>query len=88
MTLAPPSHQACPTAPGQVPSATLRTRVTVPLRFPDGYSTPVEDFTCNGLVDDKEHLLLGLGDWRTPCCAPHSPRALILAAFAATAAPR
>jgi GTP cyclohydrolase II len=65
------------------PSATVRTRVTVPLRFPDGYATPAEVFTFTGLADGKEHLLLGLGDWRTalrrsagggpaPLVRPHS----------------
>src|SRR4051794_41653982 len=42
----------------------VRTRVTVPLRFPDGYATTADVFTFTGLSDGKEHLLLGLGDWR------------------------
>ena len=46
------------------PAATVRTQVTVPLRFPDGYATTAQVFTFDGLVDGKEHLLLGLGDWR------------------------
>jgi GTP cyclohydrolase II len=64
-------------------SATVRTRVTVPLRFPDGYATTAEVFTFSGLADGKEHLLLGLGDWRAalgrsagggaaPLVRPHS----------------
>jgi GTP cyclohydrolase II len=63
--------------------ATVRTRVTVPLRFPDGYATTAEVFTFAGLADGKEHLLLGLGDWRAalgraaaggaaPLVRPHS----------------
>lgn len=62
---------------------TVRTRVTVPLRFPDGYATTAEVFTFSGLADGKEHLLLGLGDWRgalgrssaggpAPLVRPHS----------------
>jgi GTP cyclohydrolase II len=46
------------------PPARVRTRVTVPLAFPDGYSTVAEVFTFTGLVDGREHLALGLGDWR------------------------
>jgi GTP cyclohydrolase II len=64
-------------------AATVRTRVTVPLRFPDGYATTAEVFTFTGLADGKEHLLLGLGDWRgalrrsdgggaAPLVRPHS----------------
>ncbi|HKS98679.1 MAG TPA: GTP cyclohydrolase II [Rugosimonospora sp.] len=45
------------------PVATVRTQVTVPLRFPDGYATTARVFTFNGLVDAREHLALGLGDW-------------------------
>ena len=44
------------------PAATERTRVTVPLRFPDGYATTAEVITFHGLVDGKEHLALALGD--------------------------
>ena len=61
----------------------VRTQVTVPLRFPDGYATTADVFTFVGLVDGKEHLLLGLGDWRraversaaggdAPLVRPHS----------------
>jgi GTP cyclohydrolase II len=63
--------------------ATVRTDVSVPLRFPDGYATTAQVFTFNGLVDGKEHLLLGLGDWQgalvrgtlggsAPLVRPHS----------------
>src|SRR5690348_12332720 len=43
-------------------SAQIRTRVTVPLRFPDGYATTAEVITFTGLADGKEHLALALGD--------------------------
>ena len=46
-----------------LPSASIRTQVPVPLRFPDGYATTVRMFSFNGLVDGREHLALGLGDW-------------------------
>ena len=45
------------------PVATVRTRVTVPLRFPDGYATTARVFSFDGLVDAREHLAFGLGDW-------------------------
>ena len=68
---------------GPVVPATVRTAVTVPLRFPDGYTTTARGFTFEGLADGKEHLLLGLGDWRralersagggaAPLVRPHS----------------
>jgi GTP cyclohydrolase II len=39
----------------------VRTRVTVPLRFPDGYATTAEVITFAGLADGREHLALALG---------------------------
>ena len=47
------------TAPAEV-----RTNVQVPLKFVDGFSTTADVFTFFGLEDGKEHLALGLGDWR------------------------
>lgn len=44
------------------PTATIRTQVTLPLRFVDGYATTARAFTFNGLVDGREHLALGLGN--------------------------
>lgn len=66
-----------------VPVASERTRVRVPLAFADGYSTTADVVTFVGLVDGREHLLLGLGDWRAaldraadggpaPLVRPHS----------------
>jgi GTP cyclohydrolase II len=46
-----------------LPVATVRTQVTVPLRLPDGYTTTARVFTFHGLVDEREHLAFGLGDW-------------------------
>ncbi|HEY8728648.1 MAG TPA: GTP cyclohydrolase II [Acidothermaceae bacterium] len=44
-----------------VPMATIRTQLTLPLRFADGYSTAAQIFTFNHLVDGREHLAFGLG---------------------------
>ncbi|SCG66829.1 GTP cyclohydrolase II [Micromonospora inositola] len=44
-------------------AATVRTQVTVPLRFPDGYVTTARVFSFDGLADGREHLAFGLGDW-------------------------
>ncbi|NGO48521.1 GTP cyclohydrolase II [Streptomyces ureilyticus] len=43
-------------------SASVRTRVTIPLRFPDGYEVTAEAVTFHGLADGKEHVALVLGD--------------------------
>src|SRR4051794_30239994 len=48
--------------PLPVPAATIRTQVSVPLRFADGYATTARVFSFDGLVDGQEHLALGLGD--------------------------
>jgi GTP cyclohydrolase II len=68
---------------GGVPVATVRARVPVPLRFPDGYAASAIVFSFDGLWDGREHLALGLGDWmcavercatggRPPLVRPHS----------------
>jgi GTP cyclohydrolase II len=68
--------------PATLPTATIRTQVTVPLRFAGGYSTDARVFTFDGLVDGLEHLAFGLGDraaavtsagnGSTPLIRPHS----------------
>jgi GTP cyclohydrolase II len=50
-----------------LPNATIRTQVTLPLRFADGYGTPARVFTFNNLVDGREHLALGLGTRARAC---------------------
>jgi GTP cyclohydrolase II len=45
------------------PAATVRTQVTVPLRLPDGFATTARVFSFDGLVDGREHIAFGLGDW-------------------------
>ncbi|MCG6500246.1 GTP cyclohydrolase II [Kitasatospora sp. A2-31] len=47
-----------PPLPG---TATVRTRVRIPLTFPDGYRAEAEVFTFHGLADGAEHLALALG---------------------------
>lgn len=44
-------------------AATVRNRVSVPLKFVDGFKTTATVVTFTGLTDGKEHLLLGLGSW-------------------------
>lgn len=41
----------------------VRTRVRVPLKLADGFTATADVFTFHHLVDGREHLLLGLGDW-------------------------
>jgi len=53
----------------------IRSRVTVPLKFADGYVTTAEVITFDGLADGKEHLALALGDAfgaEVPLVRPHS----------------
>ncbi|MFC5728618.1 GTP cyclohydrolase II [Nocardioides vastitatis] len=47
--------------PGARP-ATVRTRVEIPLRFPDGYSVLADAVTFVDLADGAEHVALLLGD--------------------------
>ena len=53
----------------EIPAATIRTRVTIPLTFGDGYSVTAEAVTFHGLVDGAEHLAILLGE-RTQGTAP------------------
>ncbi|MFI6442784.1 GTP cyclohydrolase II [Streptomyces sp. NPDC050759] len=45
-----------------LPAATQRSRVRVPLRFGDGYRVDAELVTFHGLTDGQEHLAVVLGD--------------------------
>lgn len=49
-----------------LPPATIRTEVALPLRFAGGFATTARAFTFDGLVDGREHLALGLGDPAAP----------------------
>ena len=64
-----------------VPTATIRTQLTLPLRFADGYSTPARIFSFDHLVDGREHVAFGLGAFAesanpqensVPLVRPHS----------------
>lgn len=52
--------------------AAVRSQVTVPLRFPDGFTASAEVLTFHGLADGKEHLLLALGAWEQALLHPAS----------------
>ncbi|MEU8919810.1 GTP cyclohydrolase II [Kitasatospora sp. NPDC048545] len=55
--------------------ATVRSRVRIPLTFPDGYRAEAEVFTFHGLTDGAEHLALALGtvpEGGTPLVRLHS----------------
>ena len=68
--------------PLRLPIATIRTQVSAPLVFADGYSTPARVFSFDGLVDGQENLAVGLGDraaavaetgrGKVPLVRPHS----------------
>lgn len=68
--------------PLALPIATIRTQVSAPLVFADGYSTPARVFSFDGLVDGQENLAVGLGDraaavahtgrGKVPLVRPHS----------------
>src|SRR5436309_11670876 len=68
--------------PRPLPIATIRTQVSVPLRFADGYATTARIFSFDGLVDGQENLAFGLGNWAAavtsagheavPLVRPHS----------------
>ncbi|GAA2222124.1 GTP cyclohydrolase II [Streptomyces nogalater] len=51
-----------PDIPADIPAATPRARVRVPLRFADGYGADAELVTFHGLTDGREHLAVVLGD--------------------------
>lgn len=65
-----------------LPRVTIRTQVSAPLRFSDGYATVARLFSFDGLIDGQEHLAFGLGDraaavtsagrLRVPLVRPHS----------------
>jgi GTP cyclohydrolase II len=59
----PSNHGPNGSMPETPPAATIRTQVTVPLRFSDGYATTARVYSFDGLVDAREHIALGLGDW-------------------------
>ncbi len=61
----PPLRSIALATADPVPRAGVRRQVTLPLRL-DGYVTEAQVITFDGLVDGKEHLALGFGDWQAP----------------------
>jgi GTP cyclohydrolase II len=56
-----------------LPDAAIRTQVSIPLRFSDGYATTAVVTSFTGLVDAREHLALRLGSpSAVPLVRPHS----------------
>ena len=55
-----------------LPKASIRTQLTLPLRFGDGFATTARVFTFDGLVDGREHIALGLGSHALPVARPSS----------------
>ncbi len=49
-----------------LPTATIRTEVSLPLRFVDGYTTTARAFSFDGLVEGEESLAFGLGHRAAP----------------------
>jgi GTP cyclohydrolase II len=47
----------------ELPNASIRRQVIMPLRFVDGYTTRARMVTFDGLIDGLEHLALGLGPY-------------------------
>ena len=62
------------------PPARIRTQVSIPLRFGDGFTTTARAFTFEGLVDGGEHLAFRLGTAaaepsdETPTAGPRAQR--------------
>ena len=54
-----PQRSSRPVPVADIPQATVRREVTLPLRTPDGFTTTATAMTFDGLVDGKEHLALG-----------------------------
>jgi GTP cyclohydrolase II len=61
----------------QFPPATIRTQVSLPLRFSDGFATTARAFTFDGLVDGGEHLAFRLGERRLATQPPHDGPTLV-----------
>jgi len=55
-------------------TATIRTELTLPMRFPDGWSTTARVVSFDGLADGREHVALRLGPAvrREPLVRVHS----------------
>ncbi len=49
-----------------LPTATIRTQVSMPVRFSDGNTSFARVFSFDGLIDGREHVAFGLGDRTGP----------------------
>jgi GTP cyclohydrolase II len=47
-----------------LPAVTVRRRVPMPVRTPDGFRAQAEAITFDALADGREHVALALGPWR------------------------
>jgi GTP cyclohydrolase II len=63
--------------PLPLPTATIRTQLTVPLRFADGYATAARVFSFDGLIDGQENLAFGLGDRAAAVTSARGPVPLV-----------
>lgn len=57
--------------------AAVRSRVTAPLQFIDGFASTSTVFTFNGLTDRQEHLLLAFGEWEQALSSPAGTAPLV-----------
>lgn len=63
------------TRASELPPASVRRCVSLPIRLPDGRTVAADAFTFDGLLDAREHLAIGLGDYKrvaVPLVRPHS----------------
>lgn len=49
-----------------LPTATIRTQLSLPMEFADGFRATARVFTFDGLVDGREHIALQLGEPSDP----------------------
>jgi len=59
------------------PAAAVRSRVSLPMRFVDGYRTTAAALSFDGLVDGADHLALGLGELAGPHLAASDEPVLV-----------
>ena len=55
-----------------LPTATIRTQVSMPVRFSDGHASFARVFSFDGLLDGREHVAFGLGDRAFPLTSTES----------------
>jgi GTP cyclohydrolase II len=60
-----------------LPDATIRNQVLLPMQLAGGFSTTARVFTFDGLVDGREHIALGLGSHAAAGRRPESDAPLV-----------